>query len=118
MRRACILLALGTLPVSVSASERYVTILGTDSCSNWTAARKQELDPDPIRHWEALLNKYWVLGFLSGLTLSGDGQDLLADVDLALISEWTDQYCKSHPDDSLAEAGRQLHLKLQNVLAQ
>ena len=77
-----------------------------DSCGVWTDQRR---DPK----YGSQVNAGWILGFVSGLNRFGDGNgDIAPGVRPEGLLAWVDQYCASHPLDSVTVAGLALAKEL------
>lgn len=77
----------------------------SDNCEAWVA------NHTPAR-------RYWVFGYLSGLNTAWGGSyrssaDLLAKIDSEQqVLVWMDNYCKSHPADTLQKSAHQFYREL------
>ena len=100
MKRNIVLAAM-LLGAAVQA-QAALTVFGNFKCSAWTQ------DTTNAR-------KGWVLGYLSGInTVLGEKDgDLLDKIGKSEeIYSWIDNYCGSHPDDSVQKATSQFYLDL------
>ena len=78
--------------------------IGGRSCGNWTQWRQS-------KSVEAGLSAQWVVGFLSGKNqcISCNPQDdPLRGADFVGLMAWIDNYCSSHPLESIHAAGNML----------
>jgi hypothetical protein len=57
----------------------------------------------------------WLLGYLSALNLWGviGHKDALAETDAAGLCAWMDNYCRSHPMETIATGADQLARELE-----
>jgi hypothetical protein len=113
MRLVCAMLAVVILvALSIQASAQgpgnMVFGQGMNSCGAWTQARQ-------TRSVSAGLSAQWVAGFLSGmnsqfnLTSSPDPQDdPLLGTDFDGLMAWIDNYCRSHPLETIIAAALKL----------
>jgi hypothetical protein len=74
---------------------------GLDSCGQWTQARQT---PSAKAGFMA----QWIAGFLSGRNLESPSADFLMGTDFDGLMGWIDNYCKTHPLDSITAAAFQL----------
>lgn len=70
---------------------------GTASCGAWTAGRQNETIFQ--------LRSAWIEGFVSGAGWYGAK---MKEVDQDAINAWMDQYCGSHPLESISMASQAL----------
>jgi hypothetical protein len=70
--------------------------MGIESCGKWTS------EPQPILRGTSLS---WVLGFISGVGAVVPG---VKHTDTDAIRAWMDQYCATHPLETVAEAAADL----------
>jgi hypothetical protein len=91
-------LILGLILVSTPALSQKYFGPGDKSCGTWTADRRTDATA-------ALAYDTWVLGFVSGIntseTISLNHPDILKRADVKGIIGWMDNYCASHPLDSV-----------------
>jgi hypothetical protein len=101
--------ALGALALSLPilfclpATAWPVTIRGmgaNEKCDNWLIMRKNS----PAQDTAEAIEKAWILGYLSGAMVYGDGGDILKAVTSDNIWNWLDQYCAKHGNATLNEA--------------
>lgn len=69
---------------------------GASSCGSWIAATGES-----HRH-----NETWVLGFVSGFGYGSPRRLKKTDADAVAI--WVDNYCHSHPLDTISRAAQEL----------
>ena len=74
------------------------------SCGEWVSHREKS---DTL----ALGNASWLLGYLSGLAVSG-GKDFLSGTDNVSISRWMDNYCRNNPLRDVSSGGIALAAEL------
>jgi hypothetical protein len=94
LARAILLTALMT----GAAEAGYLALgQGNGSCGTWTATRQAQ---------QAFGYEQWVLGFLSSIGWQGDraGIGPLNGMDANGVWAWMDNYCRSHPPDTLVAA--------------
>lgn len=99
------------LAIAASSAQAYA-IRGTPSCGEWIEGRsnaKGSASGSP-EAWNALTDKMWYLGYLSGLA-AGAKSDFLRHLDNDSIFVYTDNYCRANPLKNLAEAGFSLALE-------
>jgi len=97
---AALALTLPGISRSAPASQSPVALMrymGELSCGKWLAEKGEY---NGLKKGVPL---NWVLGFVSGVSLSID-QSLLEDVDQASVAAWLDQYCTAHPLEDLSRA--------------
>jgi hypothetical protein len=103
MLRLLLLIVLAVLLFSSSARAQgtYRAVgEGGVSCGTWTAERAN--NPAEL-YW--LSESAWVLGFLSGVGYEGAGDvDPLRGVDAKGVEAWLDNYCRTHPLQTLVDA--------------
>jgi hypothetical protein len=79
--------------------------IGGRSCGNWTQWRQS-------KSVNAGLSTQWVAGFLSGKNTQSDfsnpQDDPLRGADFAGLMAWIDNYCSSHPLESIHAAANML----------
>ena len=74
------------------------------SCGEWIVHREKS---DTL----ALGNASWLLGYLSGLSISS-GKDYLSGTDNASLYKWMDHYCRTNPLRDLSSGGNALVAEL------
>lgn len=89
--------------IFVSACANSETIMGSPSCGQWLAYKK-----DPVVNAS---NTSWLLGYISGIAL-GLKKDFLADIDVNQVSIWMDNYCRDNLLQKVSAAGIVLSLEL------
>ena len=99
----CFLLASGFIVIAAPA-EVQIEARQAPSCGEWIAHREKS---DTL----ALSNASWLLGYLSGLSISA-GKDYLAGTDNASIYKWMDNYCRANPLRSVSDGGYALTAEL------
>jgi hypothetical protein len=98
----CLMLVFAALAANGASGQQTYTAIGAgnSSCGAWTMERRPPYDG-------AALNTQWVVGFLSGVGFMGksEGVDPLRGVvDPNAVVAWIDNWCSSHPLNSIAEA--------------
>jgi hypothetical protein len=93
------------LLLSASPLNAGATIIGAGSrsCSAWTNRIKNAVVKGAFESW--------VVGFISGLNVSGD-REIVAGGDFTAIIAWMDQRCKSNPTDQIGIAALDLAMQL------
>lgn len=86
------------------AGAHIVASRGAVSCETWTKQR-----PRNAKAAEA-----WLLGYLSGLAQERD-RDLPNVMDDEALFRWMDDFCRTHPRYTTAEAGVKLMSKLRSM---
>ena len=99
----CFLLAASFI-AAASSSEGGVEAREAPSCGDWIAHREKS---DTL----AIGNAAWLLGYLSGLSISS-GKDYLSGTDNASIYKWMDNYCRTNPLRDLSGGGNALAAEL------
>jgi hypothetical protein len=107
-RLAYVALAVAALSIQASAQpmgSKLVFGQGMNSCGGWTQARQS-------RSASAGLSAQWVAGYLSGLNVESTSldprDDPLLGTDFDGLMAWIDNYCRSHPLESIAIAADKL----------
>jgi hypothetical protein len=92
---------LGLMLLSTSALAQMYFGPGDKSCGSWTTDHRGNVTIGAAYDM-------WVLGFLSGIntseTLGLNRPDLLKGTDPKGVRVWMDNYCASHPLDSVMTA--------------
>jgi hypothetical protein len=108
MSRALAGAAIGiTLMLTSANAASNTTVLGAGavSCGTWLEHRRDDHDS------EFLVS--WVLGYISALNQTiSYSHNLTRGTDTGGITAWVDNYCATHPLDSLAAASTQLGVEL------
>jgi hypothetical protein len=94
--------------MGATEADAYQSIgAGGYSCGSWSAHRR-EYSPGgrPTAGTQASMEGMsWVVGFLSGIGFIGqNGANPLNGVDANGVWAWIDNYCTSHPIESIAQA--------------
>ena len=99
MKPAMVMLAFALMTGSAEAQKDTFTVVSPTSCGGWTAHRRDNTADVP---------EFWVLGFLSGAAAGSWASparlDPLNGVDAEGVWAWIDNYCRTHPLDSLVNA--------------
>lgn len=96
-----IVIAVSNAPIANAEGE----IRGVRTCEDWSKDRAKN-------DWTVLLiDKSWLIGYLSGLA-SATGKDFLHGTNNLAIYDWMDQYCKDNPQKHLGDAGLDLFYEL------
>lgn len=108
------------MTIATPAGSGYVLDVGASSCGKWMEARKVRGAPAEVMHTS------WIYGYLSAVAaslesdargavfLGKNSQTLIekADIlnskyiDASAINAWMDNYCRSHPVETIADALR------------
>jgi hypothetical protein len=102
---AALLSGLVVETATTSAARNFTALgHGNNSCGEWLAGI-------PSSH---LVMQSWVLGFVSAYNVYGPDSsgNLTAGTDSNGLFAWVDNYCQTHPLDSLAQAADQLVITL------
>lgn len=91
-------LLLLAFPSALKADEPTIAGLGTRSCGGWTEDRKANA-------FDATNDQSWVMGFLSGVALTGGDYNPLNNTDALGVWAWIDNYCQANPLDEIYQAG-------------
>jgi hypothetical protein len=87
---------------SRAPAQQHITVgIGTASCATWEIAR---------RSGDATRYEQWVVGFYSGADFIGKagGTNPLPQTDANGVWAWMDNYCQSHPVETIAGAMAEL----------
>lgn len=100
-----VLVVAASLLLPPSSLNAGATIIGagSQSCSAWTNRTKNTLVKGAFESW--------VVGFISGLNVSGD-REIVGGGDFTAIVAWMDQRCKSNPTDQIGIAALDLAMQL------
>lgn len=106
MKRILVIFALIAQTGTAAAADkmgRYLVIgHGAEPCRHWVAERKKVSD-------RAQELESWIMGFVTATNVwRPDTGDVTGGLDGPALFEWTDNYCKAHPNERLAEAARNL----------
>jgi len=89
-------------PASSFAEYKSIRGVGTASCGQWTAHRKQR---------DLLTSAFesWLMGYLSAFaTWKEGGMEMLDATDNEAFVAWVSNYCEAHPLDSIDSAALSL----------
>ena len=76
------------------------------SCGAWVVHREKS---DTL----TLANSSWLMGYLTGVAMSG-GKDYLSGTDNVAIYKWMDDYCRKNPLMNLSSGGDALAAELRS----
>jgi hypothetical protein len=77
----------------------YILGHGNQSCGSWLQARRSE-------SWPALVQQGWLSGYVTAFNnYASRNGNISAGTDVDGLFAWVDNYCQSHPLDSLFGAG-------------
>ena len=99
----CVFLTSGLI-AAAAPLEGEVQARQAPSCGEWIAHREKS---DTL----ALGNASWLLGYLSGLSISA-GKDFLSGTDNASLYKWMDNYCRTNPLRDVSGGGSALAAEL------
>jgi hypothetical protein len=96
-----LLVLIGGVTTTANAAGMLVYGNGSDSCGQWTEARKSE----PHGTWTAM-ELSWILGYLTGSQAVAERREGLRyrHADSDAITVWIDNYCQAHPLLEIYEA--------------
>ncbi|MCD9887324.1 hypothetical protein LUI11_31600 [Bradyrhizobium diazoefficiens] len=103
MLRLLVLVAFLLLPTNPLRAGATIVGAGSQSCTAWTNRAKSVVVKGVFESW--------VVGFISGLNVSGD-REIVGGGDFAAIVGWMDRRCKSHPADQIGIAALDLAMEL------
>lgn len=100
-----VLAVIASLLLPATRLHAGATIIGAGSlpCSAWTNRTKSAIVKGALESW--------VVGFISGLNISGD-RELIGGGDLGAIVAWMEQRCKAKPTDQIGVAALDLAMQL------
>ena len=95
-----LLLSITLVYVSATASAvaPHISTLGVPPCGTWVKDRQ-----DPKARLLSKTNEYWLVGYLTGLSV-GIGKDFLNGTDPDSLFLWVDNYCRANPLSDAAYA--------------
>ena len=94
---------------------RTVTILGGQTCKEWTKAHRAIQGPAPELFGGIMRNAdiSWLIGYASGINMaSHQNQNMLRDLDADTLTDWTDRYCEKNMDRDVTDAVEALFKRL------
>lgn len=103
MMKALAVVAILLLPISALDAGATIVGAGSQSCSTWTNRTKNAVVKGAFESW--------VVGFISGLNVSGD-REIVGGGDFTAIIAWMDQRCRSRPTDQIGIAALDLAMEL------
>ena len=80
-----------------ATNAKAVAIKGGASCGTWVKESK-------VEGWPRLVNRSWLMGYLSGLVVESN-RDVLRGTDAESLYLWVDNYCQSNPLKDIDDAG-------------
>lgn len=98
-KNLCVLAAIVALS-AISHGAFAVDIRGFPTCAAW-------LKQGRAQEYPAMINEFWLLGYLSGKA-SGLDKDFLKGTDNETIYHWVDNYCRAYPAKDVGDAAREL----------
>lgn len=102
-------------PVEAKTTIRKFSTIGARSCEQWLKDKEEDKSENSLG-FGRVAGSAWVAGYVSGVNEEIDIEgDLLADVDLQTIIDWTDHYCHDNPAQSIRKAIAELFIKLNRV---
>lgn len=117
-KAVCMALTIGAMAQTVYANETYVIIGAISTCREWTSERAKARSERRLGRIEfaAPLKEQWVLGFISGQTLSNYSRlDPLQSVDADTIFDWMDKYCIANKEKDVIDGSAALLASLVNL---
>ena len=87
-----------------SLAGNAVTVRGGPSCAAWLRERQASTDTSNY-------NEFWLLGYVSGLSVSSN-TDVLRNTPNTSLMNWIDGYCRANSLHNLEEAGSELFFDL------
>jgi len=91
-----------------------VTVVGVRTCKEWRQGRdsSKSLSNDFESRLSDLTNSAWLAGYASGLSVASSQDDIMRDLDLATLEDWTDRFCKRNVQSNVMEAIKALFKEL------
>ncbi len=100
MKTSIRIIAAAAICLATQSSFAHFTTLGEPDCGQWLAEKT------PTR-------RAWVLGYVSGLNLSGiEKMNVLGATSAEQIYAWMDNYCRQNPLDDVTHGGNKLFFEL------
>lgn len=103
MNRALVILIVVVLLTGAAHAGATLVGAGSQSCAAWTNRKKSAVVKGSF--------EAWVVGFISGLNVSGD-REIVGGGDLDAIVAWMDQRCLTAPSQQIGIAALDLAMEL------
>ena len=88
---------------------KSITILAPISCAEWQEGRKVEKNVDTTSlNVKGTLQRFWLLGLITGLNSKSDKPNLLDSIDSTLIFDWMDRYCSQNQEATVFTGAEEL----------
>jgi hypothetical protein len=104
------LLLVTVISIAAMSNANAFVVKGTPDCGLWMKERKNSKSNNPT--WDEIVNRAWLVGFLSGLNADERNSNFLAKASADQIYLWVDNYCKANPLNDLADGGQTLSIEL------
>ena len=116
----CLLVLAAGEPVAAAEGTYAVLGVGNTSCGDWTYFHEHAGEKDPLHSRMDLIESAWFDGFVSsyndyGMAKAGNAA---SGLDIVTLEAWISDYCRAHPNDSIAVASGALITELQDRRAQ
>jgi len=100
-------IAVGVFLMALATMAEAGYVRGLATCAEWSKARTVEAAgiAETSEAEAAAIYEAWLVGFLSGIAMQRD-TEVLKGVDVSSIYLDVDEYCRDHPRDTTAQAGR------------
>jgi hypothetical protein len=102
-KNTCIIAMMALALLTAENSVMALTTIGDRSCGQWVGRTKSPLDRIGAENW--------LMGFMTGLAVDSQ-KDVLAEPDGDSLILWMDNYCKSHPLDTVGAGATVLYREL------
>ena len=103
MKRALVVVAMLLLLTTRLKAGSTIVGAGSQSCKAWTNRKKNPVVKEAFESW--------VMGFVSGLNVSGD-REIVGGGEFSAIVAWMDRRCSSNPSDQIGVAALDLAMEL------
>jgi hypothetical protein len=103
MMRVLAVIAFLLLPTNALNAGATIVGVGSQSCSAWASRNKSAIVKSEFESW--------VVGFISGLNVSGD-REIVGGGDFAAIVAWMDRRCRSNPSEQIGVGALNLAIEL------
>ncbi|UPK38625.1 hypothetical protein IVB18_16125 [Bradyrhizobium sp. 186] len=103
MKQVLAIVVILLLPITSPNAGSTIVGAGSQSCTAWTNRNKNPVVKGAFESW--------VMGFISGLNVSGD-REIVGGGDFTAIVAWMDRRCKSNSSDQIGVAALDLAMEL------
>ncbi|WP_369722544.1 hypothetical protein AB8Z38_00365 [Bradyrhizobium sp. LLZ17] len=103
MKRLLAVVTVLLLPITCLNAGSTIVGAGSQSCKAWISRKKNPVVKEAFESW--------VMGFVSGLNVSGD-REIVGGGDFSAIVAWMDRRCSSNPSDQIGVAALDLAMEL------